>query len=264
MESRQKIGKEKKQMRRIIVSILSLVLALGLLWATNASGEMKALVYEYKDSGQWYFKLLKEKVTKAGGEDMKYEPTMDAQNDLKLDNMKKYDIVLFGTHAIGGWGRYHLVGVEEDLIKYVESGGFILVQTSDDTHYKGNMFPVELRMRESGDHDFEVTAEGENLGIFEKPNKISDVVEDDSYQKVEEPWIVLATSKDSGTPHTLLLNHGEGDYLVTSSRADGGEAQATTNLPFIENIVNYFVKRVKEVRAVSPGGKLAAVWGVLK
>ena len=248
-------------MRSITVSILSLVFTLGLLGATVASAEVKALVYEYEQSGQWNFKLLEENVTKAGGQDMKYELTMDAQEDLKLANTKKYDMVLFGTHAIGGWSTYHMEGVEEDLIKYVEDGGFIMVQTSDDTFYKGDMFPVELRMRESGDHEFEVTEEGKKLGIFEKPNKISNVEEDDSYDKVEEPWIVLAISKDSGTPHTLLLNHGDGAYIVTSTRADQNpEAQATTNLPFIENIVNYFV----QARAVEPYGKLAISWGEIK
>jgi len=251
-------------MRGITASILSLVFALGFCGVTVVSAEMKALVYEYTESGQWYSKLLKENVPKAGGEDIKYELTMDAQEDLKLDNTGKYDMVLFGTHAIGGWGTYHLEGVEEDLIKYVEGGGFILVQTSDDTHYKGDMFPVELKMRESGEQEFEVTPEGEKVGIFEKPNKVTNVIEDDSYQKVEEPWVVLAISKDSETPHTLLLNHGEGEYIVTSTRADGGEAQAITNLPFVENIVNYFVKRVREVSPVTPKGKLAAVWGAIK
>ena len=104
---------------------------------------------------------------------MKYELTTNAQKGLKLDNTRNYDMVLFGTHAIGGWSTYHLEGVEEDLIKYVEGGGFILVQTSDDTFYKGTMFPVELRMRESSDHEFEVTPEGKKLGIFDNPNKIT-------------------------------------------------------------------------------------------
>ena len=169
-------------MRNITASILGLVFALGLLEATAAPAEMKALVYEYEQSGKWNFELWKEKVTKAGGEDMKYELTTDAQEGLKLDNTRKYDMVLFGTHGIGGWSTYHMEGVEEDLIKYVEGGGFILVQTSDDSFYKGDMFPVELRMRESDDHEFEVTQEGKNLGIFAKPNKISNVIEDDSCQ----------------------------------------------------------------------------------
>jgi hypothetical protein len=247
-------------MRTITLSILTLVFAFGLLCQFVAYAEVKALVYEYEQSGQWNFKQLENNVTKAGGQSMIYELTMDAQNDLKLDNTKNYDMVLFGTHAIGGWSTYHLEGVEEDLIEYVEGGGFILVQTSDDTFYKGDMFPAELRMRESGDHEFEVTTEGEKLGIFEKPNKISDVIEDDSYDEVEEPWVVLAISKDSGTPHTLLLNHGAGTYIVTSTRADGGEAQAITNLPLIENIVNYFVA----ARAVTPNEKSAISWGEVK
>ena len=144
-------------MRSITASILSLTFALVLLGANTASAEVKALVYEYEQSGQWNFKLLEKDVTKAGGQDMKYELTMDAQEDLKLANTKKYDMVLFGTHGIGGWSTYHMEGVEEDLIKYVEDGGFIMVQTCDDNFYKGDMFPVELWMRESGDHEFEVT-----------------------------------------------------------------------------------------------------------
>jgi hypothetical protein len=251
-------------MRNVTASVLGLVFALGLL-GTTAVAEIKVLVYEFEQSGNWNFTLLEEKVTKAAGEDMKYELTTDAQEGLKLENTSKYDMVLFGTHGIGGWSTYHLEGVEEDLIKYVEDGGFILVQTSDDNFYKGDMFPVELMMRESDDHEFEVTPEGEKLGIFDKPNKVTNVVEDDSYQEAEEPWVILATSTDAGTPHTLLLSHGEGEYIVTSTRADqAGEAQATTNLPFIENIVNYFVERVKEMAVVAPAGKLATSWGAAK
>ena len=207
-------------MRNMITMVLGSLFALGLLGATAGSAEIKVLVYEFGQSGDWNFTLLQEKVTKAGGQDIKYELTTDAQEGLKLENTTKYNMILFGTHAIGGWSTYHLEGVEEDLIQYVEGGGFILVQTSDDGVYSGDMFPAELRMRESGDHEFEVTQEGEKLGIFHKPNKITNVVEDDSYDNVEEPWIVLATSKDSGTPHTLLLRHGEGEYIVTSTRAD--------------------------------------------
>ncbi|MFC1715677.1 hypothetical protein ACFL6S_18565 [Candidatus Poribacteria bacterium] len=251
-------------MRSITFLIPGLILALVLLGAIAASAEIKALVYEFEQSGNWNFTLLEEQVTKAGGEDIKYELTADAQEGLKLENTSKYDMVLFGTHGIGGWSTYHLEGVEEDLMSYVESGGFILIQTSDDTFFKGDMFPAELKMRESDDHEFEVTPEGEELGIFDKPNEVINVTEDDSYQEVEDPWVVLATSKNSGTPHTLLLSHGEGEYIVTSTRADGGEAQAVTNLPLVENVVNYFVKRVKEMLAVAPAGRLAASWGAIK
>ena len=258
-------GKEEEQMGNITASILGLVFALGLLGTSAASAEIKVLVYEFEQSGDWNFTLLAEKVTEAGGENIKYELTNDAQEGLKLENTSKYDMVLFGTHGIGGWSTYHMEGVEEDLIKYVEGGGFILVQTSDDNFYKGDMFPVELRMRESDDHEFEVTPEGEKLGIFDRPNKITNVIEDDSYENVEEPWVVLATSKAAGTPHTLLLRHGEGEYIVTSTRADQqGEAQATTNLPFIENVVNYFVECVRQRLAVALAGKLTSTWGMIK
>ena len=54
-------------MRSITVSILSLVFTLGLLGATVASAEVKALVYEYEQSGQWNFKLLEENVVKRVG-----------------------------------------------------------------------------------------------------------------------------------------------------------------------------------------------------
>ena len=251
-------------MRNIVISILCLVFAPGLLGISAAPAEIQVLVYEFEQSGNWNFMLLEERVTKADGEDIKYELTTDAQEGLKLENTSKYDMVLFGTHGIGGWSTYHLEGVEEDLMSYVEGGGFILVQTSDDNFYRGDMFPVELAMRESDDHEFEVTPEGEKLGIFDQPNDITDVIEDDSYQEAEEPWIILANSMDTGTPHTLLLKHGAGEYIVTSSRADGGEDQATANLPFIENVVNYFVKRVKEMAVVASAGKLVVNWGAIK
>jgi len=251
-------------MRNIATSVLCLVLVVSLLGMSAASAEIKALVYEFDQSGNWNFMLLEENVTKAGGEDIKYELTTDAQEGLKLENTSKYGMVLFGTHGIGGWNTYHLEGVEEDLISYIDGGGFILVQTSDDSFYKGDMFPVELMMRESDDHEFEVTPEGEKLGIFHEPNEVINVIEDDSYQEVEDPWIVLATSQAAGTPHTLLLKHGAGEYIVTSTRADSGEAQAVANLPFIENVVNYFVKRVKEMAVVAPAGKLAVSWGAIK
>jgi len=247
----------------IALVILGLVLALGLFGTTVAYAEMKALFYEFEQSEQWFFKLTEQTVPKASGENIKYELTQDAEKGLKLANLKKFDMVLFGTHGIGGWGVYHLEGVEEDLIKYVEGGGFIFVPTSDDNFYKGDMFPEELLMRESGDHEFEVTPEGVKIGIFDNPNKVKDVIEDDSYQDVKKPWTILANSKDSGTPHTLLLNHGVGEYLVTSCRGEA-KNQAEPNIPFIENVINYFVKRIKEVRPVHPAEKLATHWGTIK
>lgn len=249
------------QSRRL--SILGFVLAMVVL-GTVVSADMKVLFYEYEKSPQHFFNVTKKEVPQAGGEQIKYELTTDAQKGLKLDNLKKYDMVLFGTHAIGGWSTYHLEGVEEDLIKYVEGGGFILTQTNDDKFYKGDMFPVELKMRESGDHDYEVTPEGEKLGIFDKPNKVGNLIEDDSYFDVEKPWVVLAKSKGTNTPHTLLLNHGIGEYVVTSTRADGNVGEAETNVPLVENVVNYFVKRIKEVRSVEPANKLATYWGAIK
>ncbi len=249
------------QSRRL--SILGFVLAMGVL-GTVAAADMKALFYEYEKSPQHFFNVTKREVTQAGGETIKYELTTDAQKGLKLDNLKKYDMVLFGTHGIGGWSTYHLEGVEEDLIKYVEGGGFILTQTNDDNFYKDDMFPVELAMRESGDHDYEVTPEGEKIGIFAKPNKVGNLIEDDSYADAEKPWVVLATSKGTDTPHTLLLSHGIGEYIVTSTRADGDEGQAKTNVVLVENVVNYFVKRIKEVRSVEPANKLATHWGAIK
>ncbi len=54
-------------MRSITASILSLTFALVLLGANAASAEVKALVYEYEQSGQWNFKLLEENVVKRVG-----------------------------------------------------------------------------------------------------------------------------------------------------------------------------------------------------
>ena len=119
-------------MRNLTALIIVLAFALSLLGMTAAAAEVRVLVYEFEQSGSWNFTVLEENVTRAGGQDMKYELTTNAQEGLILENTANYDMVLFGTHGIGGWSTYHLEGVEEDLIKYVEGGGFILVQTSDD------------------------------------------------------------------------------------------------------------------------------------
>lgn len=245
--------------KRVAVAFACACVVLG---STRAWADVRALFYEYEQSAQWYWQLVPDAVKTAAGETVRYELTTDAQADLTVANLSSYDMVIFGTHGIGGWGSYHLDGVEQDLIDYVADGGFVLVQTSDDGFYQGGMFPVELAMRESGDHDIEITPEGEASGIFDTPNAIDDIIEDDSYLDVEAPWVVLATSADSGTPHTLSLRHGDGEYVVTSSRGEE-EAQAAANVPFVENIITYLVARV-QARPVEPAGKLAVAWGTLR
>ncbi len=249
--------------RRAMRSVLSLAAICALCASTCAWADMRALLYEYEASDQWYWQLVPDAAKKASGETIQYELTTDAQADMTLANLASYDMLLFGTHGIGGWGAYHLEGVEQDLIDYVAGGGFILVQTSDDAFYQGAMFPAELAMRESGDHDFEVTPEGEATGIFDTPNAIDDVIEDDSYMDVEAPWVVLATSADTDQPHTLSLRHGDGEYVVTSSRGEE-EGQAAPNVPFVENVITYLVARIHETRPVEPGSKLATIWSALR
>ena len=249
--------------RRVMTCVLALTVAGAVCAPKDAQADMRALFYEYEASDQWYWQLVPDAVKKASGETIQYELTTDAQADLTLANLRSYDMLLFGTHGIGGWGAYHLEGIEQDLIGYVAGGGFILVQTSDDAFYQGGMFPEELAMREADDHDFEVTPDGEATGIFDTPNAIDDVIEDDSYLDVEDPWIVLATSADTGGPHTLLLRHGDGEYIVTSSRGEA-EDQAAPNVPFVENVITYLVKRIRETRPVSPRGSLVVTWGALR
>jgi len=255
--------RRKTMDRRLMTCMFALAVAWGVCAPNGAHADMRALFYEYEASEQWYWQLVTDAVKKANGETIQYELTTDAQADLTPANLRSYDMLLFGTHGIGGWGVYHLDGVEQDLIDYVADGGFILVQTSDDAFYQGGMFPEELTMRESGDHDFEVTPDGEATGIFDTPNAIDDVIEDDSYMDVEDPWIVLATSADTGGPHTLLLPHGDGEYVVTSSRGEA-EDQAAPNVPFVENIITYLVARIRETRPVSPRNALVMTWGALR
>ena len=244
-------------------NMLLLIVVIG-LFTTVAAAEVKALFYEYEKSDQWFFKVTTETVKKVGNEKITYKLTTNAQKGLKLANLKQYDMVLFGTHGIGGWGNYHLEGVEKDLITYVKDGGVILVHTSDDKHFKGDMFPAELLMLENGDEEFEATPEGRKSGLFDEPNEIKNVIEDDTYQKVEKPWVVLAQSKGKGTPHTLQLKHGLGEYIVTPCRGDGNKGQAESNQAFFENSIHYLAKRVKQIQAVGSADKLAAYWGDVK
>ena len=45
--------------------------------------------------------------------------------------------------------------------------------------------------------------EGVKANGARKDDQLDDVIEDDSYMDDEDPWIVLATSADTGGPHTL-------------------------------------------------------------
>ena len=50
---------------------------------------------------------------------------------------------------------------------------------------------------------------------------------------------------------------------MTSSRGEA-EDQAAPNVPFVENVITYLVKRIRETRPVSPRGSLVMTWGALR
>ena len=248
------------------ILVLSLTLVSILLISDTAWSDIRALFYEYEDSEQSLFKVISKTIPRVGLETITFELTTNAKADLKLDNLKKYDMVLFGSHAISGWGDYRLGGLENDFIQYVEGGGLVLVNANDDAFFKSDMFPAELSMAEINDHDLIVTPQGRVVGIFDRPNKIKAIHEDDVYKEVKPPWVVLARSRGKGTKglsHTLQLKHGIGEYIVTPAKglSDG---QAESNQPFMRNIINYFGRRANEIKAVSPSGKLSIHWGNIK
>ena len=185
----------RRAKKNIIILILGLACCFNLLTLSTVTVEIKTLFYEYQKSAQWFFKVTTETVTKVRNERITYKLTTNAQKGFKLAQLKQYDMVLFGTHGIGGWASYHLEDVEKDLTTYVEGGGVVLVHTSNDKHFKGDMFPVELLMLENGDEDFEVTPEGQKSGIFDKPNKVNNVVEDDTYQDVKSLGLFYLKAK---------------------------------------------------------------------
>ena len=105
---------------------LSLTLVFILLSNTVRS-DLLALFYEYEDSEQSLFKVVSETIPRVGVENIMFELTTDPKVGLKLDNLKRYDMVLFGSHAVAGWGDYHIAGVENDLIQYAEWLSHILI-----------------------------------------------------------------------------------------------------------------------------------------
>ena len=248
--------------KKILALSLTLV---SILLSNTGRPDLRALFYEYEDSEQSFFKVVSETIPRVGLETIMFELTINV-GDLKLDNLKRYDMVLFGSHAIAGWGDYRLGGLENDLIQYVEGGGLVLVNTNDDAFFKGGMFPAELLMAEVDDHDLIVNARGRVVGIFDRPNKIKTIYEDDAYKEVKPPWVVLARSRGKGTKglsHTLQLKHGLGEYIVTPAKGLS-VAQAEDNQPFMRNIINYFGFRANEIRAVTASGKLSIHWGNIK
>ena len=148
----------------------------------------------------------------------------------------------------------------------LKGGGLVLVNTNDDAFFKDGMFPAELLMAEVNDHDLIVTPKGRVVGIFDRPNKIKTIYEDDAYKEVKSPWVVLARSRGKGTKgvsHTLQLKHGLGEYIVTPAKGLS-VGQAEDNQPFMRNIINYFGFRANQIRAVTASGKLSIHWGDIK
>lgn len=146
-------------------------------------------------------------VVPAALEQMDISVTELAEADWKYETLKSYDAVVFGIRAFNV--HKQLKFVEEDLWKYVEEGGTLIVQYNTNRRLGMDIAPLPLKLSRD-----RITEEDANLkmldpkhAVFASPNAIS---EKDFEGWVQERGLYFANEWDEVfTP--LLEGHDKGE-----------------------------------------------------
>lgn len=167
-----------------------------------------------------------------------------ATGDRNLPTLREADILWLGFRALSE-GRYRLNEKQENRIKeFVKNGGIVIAsgQDSDDNRpCETGWLPEPLNGVESPHrNDFKATDQAGEL--FNAPNRIrsGQLALDDTWNKWNEKYQVLATTNKGKEIVVAKLKYGKGMYLVTSLRNDRN-AQVSKNRRMLENLVHFAV-----------------------
>jgi hypothetical protein len=248
------LSKEVFMMRRILLAVLLMGLALDSVAAVNV------LVLS-GNTNQLEFPVL-EKFADVDGEKVEYTQTKDRS----LPGLAEMDILWVGQGEISE-GAYLLNAETEGKIRsFVESGGIVISigQDSDDNNPCGIGWitaPI-IGVEKSGTEAFEITDAPEVGDLFKKPNEVDRAFFNDAWTDPDDQYIVLATINNRQDVGFALLKHGSGWYIVTSlENEEAGDV--ATNTPIMENLIHYAVY-LKSTIAVEYLGKLPMSWGRAK
>lgn len=167
-----------------------------------------------------------------------------ATSDRNLPTLREADILWLGFRTLSD-GRYRLNRERERRIKeFVKNGGIVIASgqdSDDDRPCETGWLPESLNGVESPHrNDFKATDQAGEL--FKAPNRIrsGQLALDDTWNKWNEKYQVLATTNNGKEIVVAKLKYGKGMYLVTSLRNDRN-AQVSKNRRMLENLVHFAV-----------------------
>ena len=167
-----------------------------------------------------------------------------ATSDRNLPTLREADILWLGFRTLSE-GRYRLNRKQESKIKeFVKNGGIVISsgQDSDDNRpCETGWLPEPLNGVESPHrNDFKATDHAGEL--FKAPNRIrsGQLALDDTWNKWNEKYQVLATTNNGKEIVVAKLKYGKGMYLVTSLRNDRN-SQVSKNRRMLENLMHFAV-----------------------
>ena len=190
-----------------------------------------------------------------------------AAGNVKLSD---YDMIWLTWNGPGHDGDYFMAGVEEDLLKFVESGGIMFMSAFDDNfrdangNQIGGWMPIDQHpaaISNTGDSNLTITPAGEATGIFAGVDTNA-LVLDDNFADTDPAYTVLATRDDNNQVAAFQLDYGLGAYLGVCVDARSTFPAAE---PMVGNLLGYMATlRAEASTSVEPASKLPVTWGNVK
>ncbi len=161
-------------------------------------------------------------------EQIGYDVTIIGINDISSENLKTFDATIMGIRAYNKWAD--LKFKQEELMKYVEEGGNMIVQYNTNRRLKVDNigpFPIKLSRDRVSVEEAPVRMLIANHEVLNYPNKITQADFDDWVQERglyfanewDEKYQAILSSNDPGEDPKnggmLIARHGEGYFTYT-------------------------------------------------
>jgi hypothetical protein len=245
---------------KLLVLFLSLV---ALVFLTVYAEGHEVLVVDAAAEPGTEFLDLSDNVKEVQGEAVNY--TQILTGDLASQNLEGFIAVWLGWNCSSDDGAYFRDADADVIAEYVEAGGMLLTSATDDNGWNSDWLPAAFIVSNTGDYNLEVTEPGEVL--FADPNDVDtgSLIMDERATSIDDAYTVLAWGQGMENSEAGVLQIGIGKGLYIMAFLDNRNTGNTqSNLPLMENMLNYAISEAEELRAVEPQGKLSTTWAELK
>jgi hypothetical protein len=189
------------------------------------------------------FRILR-RITQIG----KYQFACQLTYDPNLPGLEQANILWIGYRALGDGGYSLNRQSEENIKKFVENGGVVIVSGQDSNNggkhigwFSGSLKGVESDVQ-TGIHPNKKAEE-----LFKQPNEVAttNIYTEDSWNHGGKDFDVLATTNDNKNVAVGMYKYGKGMYLITSLHHQTF-FQASNNHPLIENLIYFAAEYIKK------------------